>query len=257
MVAEMKKRKTKQIILFGIGVLGIINTLVVRLFVHGMDLGTILPAIIGVALIFYSFKPKWEKYIEKVNPLLRRLIYWCFLLMLTVFIIAQGCIIIGSIYTPTPQKQPEYVIVLGAGIKEDGTPTLTLLNRLEKCITYADEHPDTKIIVSGGQGKKEPEPEGQAMAKYLVKRGIDPKRIIIEDKSTSTMENFKFSKMLIEDTEEIAFITNNFHIFRSTILAQRNGFKAYGYGTSTPGIVLINCYLREFFALFKSLALDF
>lgn len=254
----MNKIKIRHIILFVIGVSGIIDTLVVRLFVQGMDLGTILPAIIGIALIIFSFKPLWENHVKRLNPIFIKLTYWLFLLFITVFIIAEGCIILGSVYTPKPEKNPEYVIVLGAGIKEDGTPTLTLLNRLEKCIVYANEHPEVNIIVSGGQGKNEPEPEGQAMAKYLAARGIDPKRIIIEDKSTSTMENFKFSKVLLgEDVKEVAFITNDFHVFRSAILARRNGLAAYGYGTSTPGIVLINSYLREFFALFKSLLLDF
>lgn len=253
----MKKGKLKQYILLGIGVIGILDTIVVRLFVQGMDLGTMLPAMIGVFLIFYSFKPRWEKYLKKLNPVFPRLIYWSFVLALTVFIIAEGCIILGGIYSQKPDKQPKYVIVLGAGIKPDGTPTLTLLNRLEKSISYANEHTDTYIIVSGGKGKNEPVPEGQAMADYLVRRGVDPKRIIIEDKSTSTMENFKYSKPLMGDTNEVAFITNNFHVFRATILAGRNGLKAYGYGTPTPGIVLVNSYLREFFALFKSLAVDF
>lgn len=254
----MKKIKTGQVILFVIGVLGIIDTLVVRLFVQGMDLGTILPAIIGVVLIFFSFKSTWEKYVKKINPFFIRITYWLFLFSITVFIIAEGCIVLGGVYSPRPENNPEYVIVLGAGIKEDGSPTLTLLNRLEKCVVYAGKNPEARIIVSGGQGKNEPEPEAQAMAKYLVERGISPDRIIIEDKSTSTMENFKFSKMLMEkDVKEVAFITNDFHVFRSSILARRNGITAYGYPTPTPGIVLINSYLREFFALFKSLFLDF
>ena len=253
----MNKIKIKQILLLGIGVLGIIDTLVVRLFVQGMDLGTILPAIIGFFLIFYSLKPTWERYLKNVNPFFRKLTYWAFLLTLTVFVIVEGCIIIGSVYSPEPEIKPEYVIVLGAGIKEDGTPTLTLLNRLEKCVIYAGENPEAFIVVSGGQRRNEPEPEGQAMAKYLVARGVSSERIIIEDKSTSTMENFNFSKKLINDVKEVDFITNDFHIFRATILAGRNGLKAYGYGTPTPGIVLINCYLREFFALFKSLIFDF
>ncbi|NLY18999.1 MAG: YdcF family protein [Clostridiaceae bacterium] len=253
----MNKIKTRHI-LFVIGVMGIIDTLVIRLFVQGMDLGTILPAVIGIVLIIFSFKSSWGKYVNKLNPVFFRFVYWMFLLSITVFIIAEGCIILGGVYSPKPENKPEYVLVLGAGIKEDGTPTLTLLNRLEKCIDYACENPEVKIIVSGGQGRNEPEPEGQAMAKYLVARGIDPERIIIEDRSTSTMENFKFSKLLIEeDVKEVAFITNDFHVFRSTILARRNGLVAYGYPASTPGIVLINSYLREFFALFKSLIFDF
>lgn len=254
---RMSKKNLRALIFLFIGVVGIADTLVVRMYVHGMDLGTLLPAVIGVVFIVFAFKPRWEKYLQKIPPFLKRFVYWGFLVFLLLFVIAEGCIIIGSIYTPTPVKQPEYVVVLGSGIKEDGTPTQTLKNRLERSITYAAEHPHTYIVVSGGQGKNEPMPEAQAMAQYLKARGVDPDRIIIEDKSTSTMENFKFTKELIGNEKEIAFITNNFHIFRSSILAKRNGFTGYGYGTTTPGIVLVNSYLREFFALIKSLIVDF
>lgn len=253
----MKKKKIRFYIFLFIGIIGILDTILVRVYVQGMDLGALLPAFIGVLFIFFAFKPRWEKYLVKLHPLVKRTIYWGFLLFLVMFIIVEGCIILGSIYTPVPANQPAYVIVLGAGIKADGSPTLSLVNRLERGVTYAAEHPDTTIIVSGGQGSNEPMPEAQAMAQYLKNRGVDPKRIIIEDKSTSTMENFKYSKELIGDQKEIAFITNEFHIFRSCILARRNGLTAYGYGSPTPGIVLVNCYLREFFALIKSLAVDY
>lgn len=254
---EMKKKKIRFYSFLSIGIIGISDTIFVRAFVQGMDLGTLLPALIGVVFIFFAFKPYWEKYLEKVPRLMKRIIYWGFLAFLIIFVIAEGCIILGSIYTPKPVNQPAYVIVLGTGIREDGTPSLPLINRLEWSIAYAEEYPNTTIVVSGGQGRNEPIPEAQAMAQYLKDRGVDPERIIIEDKSTSTMENFRYSKELIGDHQEIAFITNDFHVFRSSILARRNGFKAYGYGTPTPGIVLVNSYLREFFALIKSLLFDF
>ncbi len=253
----MKKKKIRFLIFLTIGLAGILDTILVRAFVQGMDLGTLLPAVIGAVLILFAFKPFWEKYLEKVHPVAKKIVYWAFLLFLVVFVVAEGCIILGSIYTPTPATQPGYVIVLGAGIKEDGSPTLSLVNRLERGIVYAAEHPDSKIIVSGGQGSNEPMPEAQAMAQYLKNGGVNPERIIIEDKSTSTMENFQYSKALIGEQKEIAFITNDFHVFRACILARRNGFKAYGYGTPTPGIVLVNSYLREFFALMKSMVLDY
>lgn len=253
----MKKIKIRFYIFLLIGLAGILDTIVVRIYVQGMNLGTLLPALIGAVFILFAFKPFWEKYLEKVHPLAKKIVYWGFLFFLVIFVITEGCIILGSVYTPDLANQPEYVVVLGAGINEDGSPTLSLVNRLERSIAYAAEHPDTTIVVSGGQGSNEPMPEAQAMAQYLKNRGVDPQKIIIEDKSTSTMENFKYSKELIGGQTEIAFITNDFHVFRACILARRNGFTAYGYGTPTPGIVLLNCYLREFFALIKSLAVDF
>lgn len=255
-IMKINANKISRIILFTMGVLGILDTIIVRAFVQGMDLGVLLPSVIGIALIFVSQKPLYERYLDKINPFFRRITYWCFLLFLSFFIIAEGCIILGGIYTPQYDEEPDCLLVLGAGIKEDGTPTLALEKRLQWSIDYAKQHPDSYIIVSGGQGKNEPMPEAHAMAGYISDRGINLERIIIEDKATSTMENFKYTKEIIGEHATIAFVTNDFHVFRSKMLARRNGFTAYGYGTSTPGIVLINSYLREFFALVKSFLFD-
>lgn len=253
---KMDMKKIGRIILLLLGILGILDTVIVSAYVNGMDLGVLLPSVIGFACIVWSFKPFYEKYLQKVNPVFRRITYWCSLLFLFFFIIVEGCIILGGIYSQYPDEKPDYIVVLGAGIYPDGSPTLTLEKRLLLSIDFAKQHPDAYIVVSGGQGKNEPKPEAHAMAEYLVDRGIDSRRIIIEDRSTSTMENFKYTRELIGDNKTIAFVTNNFHVFRSTILARRNGLNAYGYGTSTPGIVLINCYLREFFAMVKSFLFD-
>jgi uncharacterized SAM-binding protein YcdF (DUF218 family) len=246
----------RQIILFIIGILGILDTIIVRAYVQGMDLGAFLPAIIGIACIILSLKPLYERHISRIHPIIRRFVYWSFMLFLFVFILLESCIIFGGIYQPSTDTEPEYLVVLGCGIKPDGSPTLALKNRLDLSMKYAKEHPDTYIVMSGGQGPNEPMPEAHAMAYYLIDRGINPERIIIEDRSSSTMENFKYTKQILGENDEIAFITNNFHVFRSNILAKRNGFTAYGYGAPTPGIVLINSYLREFFAIVKSLIFD-
>lgn len=253
---RMKNKRIGRAILFVIGVLGILDTIIVRAVVQGMDLGVFMPSVIGLACIVWSLKPLYEKYLNKINPVLRGITYWCFILFMFFFIILEGCIVLGGIFNQNPENNPDYILILGAGIYGDGSPTLTLEKRLQLGLELAKQHPDAYIVVSGGQGRNEPMPEALAMAYYLADRGINPGRIIIEDKSTSTMENFKYSKELIDAGKKIAFITNDFHIFRSTMLARRNGLDVYGCGTSTPGIVLINCYLREFFAMVKSFIFD-
>jgi uncharacterized SAM-binding protein YcdF (DUF218 family) len=90
--------------------------------------------------------------------------------------------------------------------------------------------------------------------------GIKEERIIKEDKSTSTMENFKNTKeIVLKDNSEnirILIVTNDFHMFRAKLLARRNGFIPYGLPSSTPWSILPNCYIREYFAVLKSLVFD-
>lgn len=72
--------------------------------------------------------------------------------------------------------------------------SLTLKLRLDAALEYLEHSPNTAVIVSGGKGDGENISEAEAMKRYLVSHGVDEGRIITEDKSTSTWENFKFSK---------------------------------------------------------------
>ncbi len=88
------------------------------------------------------------------------------------------------------------------------------------------------MVVSGGKGSGEKITEAKAMKDYLIKNGIDKNRIIEEDKSTNTYENFKYSKLKIEERSQrklsdlkVKIVTTDFHVLRSKILAYRNGYK--------------------------------
>lgn len=88
------------------------------------------------------------------------------------------------------------------------------------------------------------------MQKYLVERkGIDPDRILVEDQATSTLENFAFSKALIEqrfgENVRIAFVTTDFHVFRAGRVAKKAGIDAVGIAAPDVWYIRINNFLRE------------
>lgn len=77
-------------------------------------------------------------------------------------------------------------------------------------------NPDTVCIASGGQGDDEGISEAECIRRYLINYGIDPERVLLEDKSTSTLTNIENSlKLLPEGAENIGIVTNDFHIFRA------------------------------------------
>ena len=84
-------------------------------------------------------------------------------------------------------------------------------------------------IVSGGQGKGETISEAQAMENYLLNHGIREDRIIKEDNSTSTYENFEYSKLVMDEGQAV-FVTNEFHVLRSELMAKINGIDATHIG---------------------------
>ena len=113
------------------------------------------------------------------------------------------------------RKHPnlEYIIVLGAHV--EGTRlTKALLERTRRALQYMEENPETKAVLSGGKGDGESITEAQAMCNYLVEHGIDRERLILEEKSTSTTENLKFSLGMIGLNHSVGIVTNNFHVFR-------------------------------------------
>ena len=116
----------------------------------------------------------------------------------------------------------EYIIVLGAHV--EGTRlTKALLERTRRALEYLEENPDTKAVLSGGRGEGESITEAQAMCNYLTEHGIDRDRLILEEKSTSTAENLKFSLALIGLDHSVGVVTNNFHVFRGTAIGRKCG----------------------------------
>ena len=95
----------------------------------------------------------------------------------------------------------DYVIVLGAKVKPDGTLSKTLKLRLDKALEYLKENPETMLVLSGAKGDAEPCSEADAMEAYLLEQGADPEHLLKEEQSFSTVENLAYSKILIENRE--------------------------------------------------------
>lgn len=173
-----------------------------------------------------------------------------FLLMLAVFLFTEGCIISG--FSKNTDKELDYIVVLGAQLKTTG-PSRVLQYRLDTAYEYLTAHPDTKAIVSGGQGSNEPASEAQGMYDYLVKRGIEPGRIVLEDKSVNTEQNIRFSKDFLQaDTDKVGIVSNNFHVFRAVKLAKAAGYRnVVGIAAPATAFYLPNNMLREFFGVVK------
>ncbi len=145
------------------------------------------------------------------------------------------------------------VIVLGKGLDGDKVPP-NLAKRLDKAIEYHKRNPRALIVVSGGKGSDEKLSEAQAMADYLLLKGIPEEIIIKEDKSATTFENFVFStEILVEKLGEeysVAFVTNSFHVYRAERLAKSLRINAAHLGAGIVWYTVPANYLREISVLF-------
>lgn len=177
-------------------------------------------------------------------------------LVLGVVLLVSICATILRGFSSTGREKLDYIIVLGAQVWEDG-PSRVLRYRLDAALTYLNENPDTICIVSGGQGSNEPFTEAEGMARYLIENGIDKERIYLEDDSTTTAENIRYSKELMEkDYESVGIVTNNFHVYRAMRIAKAQGLEhVYGIATESNRLFLPNNMLRECCAVLKNLFL--
>lgn len=214
--------------------------------------------LIGVLCVIYHFiKSKLMILISKNKTLKIGFNVFRFLVSIgiIIFIIIEAAIII---FPKQNDSYSNYVVILGAGVKGE-TPSLTLVQRLEKAIEYVNSQKnEVKIIVSGGQGAGEDISEAEAMRRYLVENGIE-NEIIMEDKSTDTRENLLFSKEIIEKDSNkniedinIKIITSDFHAFRSNLIAKNLDYEESSFLTNKTLTALIPVmYTREFFAIIK------
>lgn len=157
--------------------------------------------------------------------------------------------------------EPEAMIVLGANLWGE-SPSPVLRQRLDTALEYLSEHPSLTVVVTGGMGDDEPITEADCMAAYLESHGIAPERILREEQATNTMENLRFSKMMLEErkisTENVIIVTNSAHLARVKMLAKRNHLTASALSAPVPGGMGYRCYfyLREGAAMVKSWLFD-
>lgn len=147
------------------------------------------------------------------------------------------------------------ILVLGGGTKNN-QPGAVLKGRLDQALAYAENHPNVTFIVSGGLGFGKTTSEGTIMRNYLVENGIEPDRIQIEDKATSTYENLLYTKKMIASDGQLLIVTSDFHLFRTKMIAKRVGIEAEGLGSPLRISSVPQAHVREYMAIIKSYFTD-
>ena len=182
-----------------------------------------------------------------------RILLVFFLLLLACLTLCLFLIIYGR--RDTVSYDETALIVLGCGIRgEKLSPALRM--RLDRALRYHRKNESAYVVVSGGQGPQEAITEALGMERYLTAHGVPAERIIREERSTSTEENFAFSKKLLDERlgtgYRIAFVTNDYHVYRASRLAALAGLNGDRHlHTSTPIVSALPNSLREGIATVK------
>lgn len=232
---------------------------------EGLRLATLTPAVIGVALVATVVVAAVAVYLV-ANDL--TVLSWPARAAWNVAVLALipgGMLIVelvaytvyAVVYRWIPhQGGEEVIVVLGCGLV-DGEVSPLLAARVDSAVAEyrarvgAGDSP--LMVMSGGQGPDEDRSEAAAMADYARRRGVPADRILVEDRSTNTEENLRFTGELLEDAgysdPSLLVVTNNFHVLRSVALSRRLRSRVSALGAPTPWYYLPSAFLREFAAL--------
>ena len=271
----------------------LINTIVV-VRNNGFSLTSMLPFLMAGFLVLLIASPTIVNYFD---PDVRHIIVFVLGLFtlegLWFSFTFMALLFYSWVYRLLPRRrQYDYIIIHGAGL--DGPrPTPLLAGRIDKALElWKKQHQRGKFVVSGGQGSDEVVSEAQAMRDYLLEKGVPGDAILMEDKSTTTWENLRYSLAIINadratgvdatssaavassgdvtttasdaSTSDAsgtvasngdfttAVVTSDFHVFRCAEYAHNLGIKADGIGSHTKGWYWPTAFIREFIAITKA-----
>ncbi|MEN9912582.1 MAG: hypothetical protein RI956_1026 [Pseudomonadota bacterium] len=226
------------------------------LFLDVFNVGTIIPLLLGsLGLILFKYRQARQKWLL-YRPIYR-LIYTVYRVGLCIWLISLMLFFSWVIQPNTVATvSPNVILILGSGLKNN-QPTPTLKARLDTGLIEARRLPSANILLTGGIGINQIKSEAAVMADYLIMRGIEPSRILLEERSTSTYENLVFSKALLPDIDplftRIIIVSSDFHLPRAKAIAYQLNLPIVStVGASTPLLIRYNARLREYFAFIKS-----
>lgn len=167
-----------------------------------------------------------------------------------------GFLIYSWLYLHLPKKKNyDFIIIHGAGLLGGEKVTPLLRKRVDKAIEAfrKSTNPAIQLIASGCQGADEKISEAQAIQNYILETTDIPETaILLEDRSVNTYQNLLYSKQLGESLvtdPRFLFVTNDYHVFRTSIYAQQIGMKGDGLGCNTASYYIPSAFLRELVAI--------
>lgn len=161
-----------------------------------------------------------------------------------------ACALMGFVYymeTHLPEmKESDVIIVLGAQVKEDGTPSVALERRLTAALESYEQNRKT-IIVCGARGTNEPRAEGDVMREWLLARGVQESDVVAETGSFNTRENLRNAKAIMDERglSQALVVTSDYHVARALMLCRQEGVAATGKGSPSKPEYFIKNHFRE------------
>jgi vancomycin permeability regulator SanA len=121
---------------------------------------------------------------------------------------------------------PDCIIVLGAGVRSDGSPSPMLQDRLITGIELYENGVSDRLLMSGDHTQKEYD-EVNIMKSYAVDKGIPSEHVFMDHAGISTYDSIYRAKEIFQ-ADKIIIVTQEYHLYRALHIAEKLGIEAYG-----------------------------
>ena len=148
------------------------------------------------------------------------------------------------------KETPDVLLILGTRVRGE-YPEETLQMRIDAAAEYLKSNPAVIAIACGGIVHEDQyKSEAQAIYESLVEQSVEAERIILEDKSTTTQENFRNAMEIMRGMSDkelkVAILSSEHHLLRASLLAKKNGLEVKTVPAPSPKKLLLKNYAREF-----------
>lgn len=221
---------------------------------EGLRLKNLLSFLTGLAMVAGGAGTVAGLYYSQDSPDLQMLLWLGLCLEFYIAFSFVSLLLYSLLYTCLPKRvRCDYIIVHGCGLKDGEKVTPLLKGRVDKAVrVYKRGKGHAKIVVSGGKGGDEKISEAAAMCNYLLETGFPKEDIILEEQSATTYENLKNVRDMLDQNgvrHRYIFVTNNYHLFRTSLFARKLKMRAVGVGCRTAFYYWPSAFIREYIAI--------
>jgi SanA protein len=118
------------------------------------------------------------------------------------------------------------ILVLGAGVWNNGRPSPMLEDRLLQGIELYENGASDRLLMSGDHGRVEYD-EVNVMKRFAIERNVPPEHIFMDHAGFSTYESMYRARDIFQ-AHKIIIVTQKYHLHRALYIAEKLGLDVYG-----------------------------
>ena len=135
------------------------------------------------------------------------------------------------------------IIVLGCQVRNDGSPSHMLRDRLMRGLELYEAGAAPKLLMSGDHGREDYNEVG-TMKNYAIENGVPSENVFMDHAGFSTYETVYRAKEIFE-ADKVIIVTQEYHLYRALYIAEQLGVEAYGVSSD------LNTYAGQFMRDFR------